>query len=247
MPLGGSSSRCSAPLANQAKTIRLPVHAVAKIAKMRRMARSLAESLGREPTDEELAIELAMPISKVAHLKSVSVQPASLDAPLTEDSDSSSLGELVGDEGAATPFETLREKDRLSGLRSVVDALDEREAEIIRLRFGLQGDTEMTLEAVGRKFNVTRERIRQIEQLALIKLRRLLAERESQRTAEEIAEDEDKHDRLKAFRDYLDREGGRHRPPFVSRLLPQRYPGNALIPLPPAGPRLAVPCFRGWF
>ena len=195
-------------LANQAKTIRLPVHAVAKIAKMRRMARTLAEQLGREATDEELAIELAMPIGKVAHLKAVSVQPASLDAPLSDESDSSSLGELVGDEGAATPFESLREKDRMSGLNEVVDSLDEREAEIIRLRFGLAGESEMTLEAVGRKFNVTRERIRQIEQLALIKLRRLLAEQESQRTADDIDQEEHHRSRVKALGDYLDSQVG---------------------------------------
>jgi len=196
-------------LANQAKTIRLPVHAVAKIAKMRRMARSLAEQLGREPSDEELAIELAMPISKVAHLKTVSVQPASLDAPLSDESDSSSLGELVGDEGAATPFESLREKDRMSGLKEVVDSLDAREAEIIRLRFGLAGESEMTLEAVGRKFNVTRERIRQIEQLALIKLRRLLAEQESQHSSDDIDREEHHRSRVKALGDYLDSQAGK--------------------------------------
>ena len=191
-------------LANQAKTIRLPVHAVAKIAKMRRTARSLAESLGREATDEELAIEMAMPISKVAHLKSVSVQPASLDAPLSDESDSSSLGELVGDEGAATPLETLGHKDRMAGLQSIVASLEEREAEIIRLRFGLGSGSEMTLEEVGQKFNVTRERIRQIEQLALIKLRRLLAEHESQRTPEEVDLEQHRQKRLDALRDYID-------------------------------------------
>jgi len=176
-------------LANQSKTIRLPVHAVAKIAKLRKTARALTEELGREPTDEELAIELQIPVRKVAHLKSVAVQPASLDAPLSDESDSTSLGEVVGDENAASPDEMLREKDRSSGLRSVVDSLDARESEIIRLRFGLAGQNEMTLEEVGKKFNVTRERIRQIEQLALMKMRRLLAEQESQRTAEQVAAD----------------------------------------------------------
>src|SRR6195952_1885317 len=98
-------------LANQSKTIRLPVHLVDKISKMRRMAMVLTEQLGREPTDEELAIELQIPTSKVAHLKSVSVRPTSLDAPIGEDGDSSTFGEIVGDDAAVSPFEGLREKN----------------------------------------------------------------------------------------------------------------------------------------
>ena len=95
-------------LANQSKTIRLPVHLVDKISKMRKMAMVLSEGLGREPTDEELAMELQIPTSKVAHLKSVSVRPASLDAPIGEDGDSATFGEIVGDENAVSPYENLR-------------------------------------------------------------------------------------------------------------------------------------------
>src|SRR6201992_1228717 len=105
-------------LANQSKTIRLPVHLVDKISKMRRTAMALTEELGREPTDEELAMELQIPTSKVAHLKSVSVRPTSLDAPIGEDGDSSTFGEIVGDENAISPFESLRERNLNSDLNS---------------------------------------------------------------------------------------------------------------------------------
>ncbi len=98
-------------LANQSKTIRLPVHLVDKISKMRKTAMQLSERLGREPTDEELAMELQIPTSKVAHLKSVSVRPASLDAPVGEDGDSATFGEIVGDENATSPYDNLRDKN----------------------------------------------------------------------------------------------------------------------------------------
>src|SRR5438034_8581473 len=153
-------------LANQSKTIRLPVHLVDKISKMRRTAMALTEELGREPTDEELAIELQIPTSKVAHLKSVSVRPASLDAPVGEEGDSATFGEIVGDDNAVSPFEGLREKNLNADLSAMVNSLDKREAEIIKLRFGLEGREELTLEEVGKKFHVTRERIRQLEYLA---------------------------------------------------------------------------------
>src|SRR5690606_23823153 len=123
-------------LANQSKTIRLPVHLVDKIAKMRRTALALTEELGREPTDEEIARELQIPTSKVAHLKSVSVRPASLDAPISDDGDSASFGEIVGDENAVNPFDSLRDRSRNSDLHAMVESLDPREAEIIRYRFG---------------------------------------------------------------------------------------------------------------
>src|SRR5476649_1103786 len=113
-------------LANQSKTIRLPVHLVDKISKMRRLAMKLTEELGREPTDEELAIELQIPTSKVAHLKSVSVRPASLDAPIGEDGDSATFGDLVGDENAVSPYEGLNEKNRTADLREMIDSLDRR-------------------------------------------------------------------------------------------------------------------------
>ena len=191
-------------LANQSKTIRLPVHLVDKISKMRRTAMKLTEEFGREPTDEELAIELQIPTSKVAHLKSVSVRPASLDAPVGEDGDSATFGEIVGDDNAISPYDGLRDKNRNSDLHAMVDSLDEREAEIIRLRFGLDGKDELTLEEVGRKFHVTRERIRQLEYLALSKMRRAMAKHEAVRTSGEIEEDERIRQRNIIIREFVE-------------------------------------------
>jgi RNA polymerase primary sigma factor len=190
-------------LANQSKTIRLPVHLVDKISKMRRTAMALTEELGREPTDEELAMELQIPTSKVAHLKSVSVRPTSLDAPIGEDGDSSTFGEIVGDENAISPFESLRERNLNSDLKSMVDSLDPREAEIIRLRFGLEGANEMTLEEVGRKFKVTRERVRQLQNIALSKMRKAMSKNEAQRTAEEIDEEDRQRKRMEVIREFI--------------------------------------------
>ncbi|MSU49661.1 MAG: sigma-70 family RNA polymerase sigma factor [Opitutus sp.] len=191
-------------LANQSKTIRLPVHLVDKISKMRRTAMMLTEQLGREPTDEELAIELQIPTSKVAHLKSVSVRPASLDAPIGEAGDSSTFGEIVGDDNAVSPFEGLREKNLNSDLSEMVNSLDKREAEIIKLRFGLEGRDEMTLEEVGQKFNVTRERIRQLEYLALSKMRKAMAKNEAVRTVDEIDEEKRQRERMAVIREFVE-------------------------------------------
>jgi RNA polymerase primary sigma factor len=191
-------------LANQSKTIRLPVHLVDKISKMRKMAMKLSEQLGREPTDEELAIELQIPTSKVAHLKSVSVRPASLDAPIGESGDSGTFGEIVGDENAVSPYEGLRDRNRNSDLNEMVNSLEKREAEIIKLRFGLDGRDELTLEEVGRRFNVTRERIRQLEYLALSKMRRAMAKHEAIRTTEEIDEEDRNRQRMDIIREFIE-------------------------------------------
>jgi len=191
-------------LANQSKTIRLPVHLVDKISKMRRTAMKLTEELGREPTDEELAIELQIPTSKVAHLKSVSVRPASLDAPIGEDGDSGTFGEIVGDENAVSPYEGLREKNLNNDLSEMVNSLDQREAEIIKLRFGLEGRDELTLEEVGRKFHVTRERIRQLEYLALSKMRKAMAKQESIRTVDEIEQEDRLRQRHAVIREFVE-------------------------------------------
>jgi len=160
-------------LANQAKTIRLPVHLVDKISKMKRASHKLSEKLGREPTDQELADVLDMPRGKVAQLRTISIRPASLDAPIG-DEDATEFSEIVGDENALTPFELLRDKTLRQEVRDVVDELDPREAEILTMRFGLDGSKPKTLEEVGKKFKVTRERVRQIQNIALTKLRRLM-------------------------------------------------------------------------
>jgi RNA polymerase primary sigma factor len=184
-------------LANQSKTIRLPVHLVDKISRMRKTAMQISERLGREPTDEELAMELQIPTSKVAHLKSVSVRPASLDAPVGEDGDSATFGEIVGDENA-------RDKNLNLDLHSMVGSLDKREAEIIRMRFGLDGREELTLEEVGRRFNVTRERIRQLEYIALGKMRRAMAKNEALRNADDVEQEDRQRKRMTVIREFIE-------------------------------------------
>jgi RNA polymerase primary sigma factor len=190
-------------LANQSKTIRLPVHLVDKISKMRKAAIALTEELGREPTDEEIAIELQVPTSRVAHLKSVSVRPASLDAPLGESGESSSLGEIVGDENATSPLDSLEQKTRDADLHSMVMTLDSREAEIIKHRFGLDGRDELTLEEVGVKFRVTRERVRQLQNIALSKMRKSLCLHEHQRSVKEIEVEQQVSARHEVIREFI--------------------------------------------
>lgn len=164
-------------LANQSKTIRLPVHLVDKISKMRRVALQMSEELGREPTDDELAEEVGLSASKVSQLKTVSIRPASLDAPISDD-DSTEFGEIVGDMEAQTPFEKLRDQNLRDEVSELLSVLDEREKKIIYSRFGLDGGKAKTLEEVGKKFGVTRERIRQLQNIALMKLRRALQKKE---------------------------------------------------------------------
>lgn len=164
-------------LANQSKTIRLPVHLVDKISKMRRVSLQMSEELGREPTDEELAEEIGLSSAKVSQLKTVAIRPASLDAPISDD-DSTEFGEIVGDMDALTPFELLRDENMRSEVSDLLTVLDEREKKIIFSRFGLDGGKPKTLEEVGKKFGVTRERIRQLQNIALLKLRRALQKKE---------------------------------------------------------------------
>ncbi len=166
-------------LANQSKTIRLPVHLVDKISRMRRVAMKLQEVLGREPTDEELADELKITPSRVSQMRMAAVRPASLDAPIG-DEDSNNFSEIVEDERAENPYEELEGKTVTGMLKELVKNLDEREETILRYRFGLDGGSEKTLEEVGRKFGVTRERVRQIQNIALKKLRKMIEKLEAQ-------------------------------------------------------------------
>ena len=167
-------------LANQSKTIRLPVHLVDKISKMRRVSMRLQEELGREPTDDEVAGELGMATSRVTQMRLAAIRPASLDAPIG-DEDSNNFAEVVQDENAETPYEQLEDKTVTSMLRDMVTTLDPREATILRARFGLDGGPEKTLEEVGEKFGVTRERVRQIQNIALRKLRKMIEKMEAQK------------------------------------------------------------------
>ena len=164
-------------LANQSKTIRLPVHMVDKIAKMRRISALLAECIGREPSDDELAEELGLPRRKLALLTRASQRPVSLDAPVNED-ESIGLSDIIGDERAQSPLDALVDKNIHNQLDDLLEVLDEREHRIIGARFGLNGKKPMTLEEVGREFGVTRERIRQLQNVALEKMRKALRKKE---------------------------------------------------------------------
>jgi RNA polymerase primary sigma factor len=164
-------------LANQSKTIRLPVHLVDKIAKVRRVSLQMSDELGREPTDDELGEEIGIAGKKVGRLKSVGISPASLDAPIGDD-DSTEFGDVIGDEEAQTPFELLRDKNLRGEVDDLIAALDSREKKIISQRFGLDGGKPKTLEDISRNFGVTRERIRQLQNIALAKLRRALSKKE---------------------------------------------------------------------
>jgi RNA polymerase primary sigma factor len=164
-------------LANQSKTIRLPVHMVDKIARMRRISSMLTEALGREPTDDELATELGLPRQKVAMLKQAALRPTSLDAPVNE-GEATEYGDIIGDESASNPHERLEDKDLQEQLGDLLGILDERERRIIDGRLGLNGLKPMLLEDVGREFGVSRERIRQIQNSALNKMRRALMKKD---------------------------------------------------------------------
>ena len=166
-------------LANQSKTIRLPVHLVDKVAKVRRVSLQMSDELGREPTDDELGEEIGITSEKVARLRTVGIRPTSLDAPIGED-DSTKFGEVVGDEDAQTPFELLRDESLRGEVDGLIAVLDSREKKIISQRFGLDGGKPKTLEDVSKGFGVTRERIRQLQNIALAKLRRALSKREGQ-------------------------------------------------------------------
>jgi RNA polymerase primary sigma factor len=145
--------------------------------KVRRVSLQMSDELGREPTDDELAEELGIATEKLAQLKSIGIRPASLDAP-AGDEDSTEFGESVGDEEARTPFELLRDKNLLGEMGPLLTLLDQREHKIISQRFGLDGGRPKTLEDIGKNFGVTRERIRQLQNSALAKLRRALSKRE---------------------------------------------------------------------
>jgi RNA polymerase primary sigma factor len=164
-------------LANQSKTIRLPIHMVDKIARMRRISSSLAESLGREPSDEELAQELGLPRQKIAMLKQASQRPTSLDAPVNE-GDATEYGEIISDETAANPLDALADKNLFEEIGGLLSILNDRERRIIDERFGLSGLKPMLLEDVGREFGVSRERIRQLQNSALAKMRKALLKKD---------------------------------------------------------------------
>ena len=157
-------------IADQARTIRIPVHMVETINKLVRVSRQLVQELGREPTPEELAKELNMPIEKVREISKISQEPVSLETPIGEEEDSH-LGDFIPDDDAPAPSEAASFVLLKEQLGDVLKTLTPREAKVLRLRFGLDDGRARTLEEVGKEFEVTRERIRQIEAKALRKLR----------------------------------------------------------------------------
>ena len=194
-------------LASNGKTIRLPVHMVDRIAQMRRTTNLLIKELDREPTNEEIAQVMEIPLSKVVHMKSVANRAASLDQPVGEEGDST-LGDLVKDENARTPFENLRSKSDLTEIEEILSRLDPREAEVITLRFGLNGESPLTLEEVGEKFKLTRERVRQLQQSALMQLRRLMTERQKMLTPDDVRENQLADARAEVLSEFFRSKGG---------------------------------------
>ena len=157
-------------IADQARTIRIPVHMVETINKLIRTSRHLLQQLGREPTIEEIAAEMEMPVEKVKEIKKVAQEPVSLETPIGEEEDSH-LGDFIPDDDAPSPSELAAYTLLREQLDEIIETLTPREAKVLRLRFGLEDGKARTLEEVGKEFQVTRERIRQIEAKALRKLR----------------------------------------------------------------------------
>lgn len=168
-------------LANQSKTIRLPVHLVDKVTRLRRVAHQLQELLGREATDEELAEEMNVTVKKVRFWQRSALKTASLDAPLGDD-ESSRLGDVIPDSDSNSPYGELEEKTTHRMVGEFLGILDSRELTILQQRFGLNGQREKTLDEIGRSFGVTRERIRQLQNIALAKLREKIEVHEAVRT-----------------------------------------------------------------
>jgi RNA polymerase primary sigma factor len=159
-------------IADKARTIRIPVHMVEKLNRVAHVERQLVQKLGREPEPAEIAEELRWPVSDVRDILRVAQLPVSLEKPVG-DEDESELGDFVADDAVLEPFEEASEHLQKEGVRRALDALPERERQVIELRYGLSGAEPLTLEEVGRTFGVTRERIRQIENNTLKKLKRL--------------------------------------------------------------------------
>ncbi len=157
-------------IADQARTIRIPVHMVETINKLIRTSRHLLQQLGREPSTEELAAEMEMPIEKVIEIQKIAQDPVSLETPIGEEEDSH-LGDFIPDDDSPAPQDSAAYTLLREQLNEVMDTLTPREAKVLKLRFGLEDGKARTLEEVGKEFQVTRERIRQIEAKALRKLR----------------------------------------------------------------------------
>jgi RNA polymerase primary sigma factor len=157
-------------IADQARTIRIPVHMVESINRVHRMQRQMVQELEREPTVDELAERVSMTPERVREIQRISLDPLSLDSPVGEEDDSY-LADFIKDDGAEEPLDAATRQMLQDAVRDVLDELNDREKQVVRLRFGLDDEQARTLEEVGKEFGVTRERIRQIESKTLAKLR----------------------------------------------------------------------------
>ncbi len=174
-------------LANQSKTIRLPAHLVDKISRMRRVQHQLTEEFGRDPTDAELAEALDVTEATITHWQTVALRPTSLDAPIG-DEDSADFGEIIGDDKAVSPYDAINDAQLKQEIERLLHHLDEREQQILKYRYGLKETPVETLEVVGKRFNITRERVRQIQNAAVLKLREMLDEQDQPQSSEQEAQ-----------------------------------------------------------
>ena len=165
-------------IADQSKTIRVPVHLLESRHKLERVRRALAQVGQRDPSDEELARESGLPLDKVRAIRGLVREPLRLEAPLGDDGDGGQLGDLVADPRSPAPDEELSQQRMQTQTRALLDLLSPREQQLLKLRFGMDGGPGHTLEEVGKSFNLSRERVRQIEAAALKKLRAVSEERE---------------------------------------------------------------------
>ena len=157
-------------IADQARTIRIPVHMIETINKLNRISRQMLQEMGREPTPEELAVRMEMPEDKVRKVLKIAKEPISMETPIGDDEDSH-LGDFIEDTSVASPIDQATAESLRETTHAVLSQLTPREAKVLRMRFGIDLNTDHTLEEVGKQFDVTRERIRQIEAKALRKLR----------------------------------------------------------------------------
>jgi RNA polymerase primary sigma factor len=157
-------------IADQARTIRIPVHMIETINKLNRISRQMTQENGKEPSPEELSIKMAMPEDKIRKVLKIAKEPISMETPIGDDEDSH-LGDFIEDGNILTPMESAANESLGEATRSILGSLTPREAKVLRMRFGIDMNTDHTLEEVGKQFDVTRERIRQIEAKALRKLR----------------------------------------------------------------------------
>jgi RNA polymerase primary sigma factor len=157
-------------IADQARTIRIPVHMIETINKLNRISRQMLQEMGREPTPEELSAKMDLPEDKIRKVLKIAKEPISMETPIGDDDDSH-LGDFIEDSSGISPVDDANQENLRQVTKSILEGLTERESKVLRMRFGINMNTDHTLEEVGKQFDVTRERIRQIEAKALRKLR----------------------------------------------------------------------------